>query len=102
MGVIWLFSAPGEYLGARDVKIWMAVPTWLTYAGYLYLRGIRHQQGSRLTWLVIAGFVLAVANLLGVRHDFVDSPTASIASSVSESAPRADGRDAPAHELVPA
>lgn len=85
MGIIWLFGAPGEYLGARDVKIWMALPTWLTYAGYLYLRGIRHQQSSRLTWLVIAGFVLAVVNLLGVRHDF-ESPTASIPSLVSQAA----------------
>ena len=63
----------------------MALPTWLTYAGYLYLLGIRHQQSSRLTWLVIAGFVLAVVNLLGVRHDF-ESPTASIPSLVSQAA----------------
>ena len=86
MGIIWLFEAPGEYLGARDLKMWMALPTWLTYAGYLYLRGIRHQQGSRLTWLVIAGFVLAVSNLLGVRHNFVESPTASGKRSRSASA----------------
>ena len=96
MGIIWLFGAPGEYLGARDVKIWMALPTWLTYAGYLYLRGIRHQQSSRLTWLVIAGFVLAVVNLLGVRHNF-ESPTASIPSLVSHTTRDHSPRNGPHH-----
>jgi len=73
MGFIWLFGAPGEYLGGRDTKIWMSVPTWLVYAAYLYRRGISGQHGSRLKWLVIAGFILAVVNLLGVRHGF-ESP----------------------------
>ena len=76
MGIVWLFGAPGEYLGARDTKIWMAVPTWLAYAGYLYLSGVRHQHGSRLKWLVIGGFALAVINLLGVRHDFEEGASA--------------------------
>ena len=72
MGLVWLFDTPGEFLGRRDPKIWMAVPTWLLYAIYLYGRGIRHQHGSRLKWLVVAGFVSAVANLVGVRHQFLD------------------------------
>ena len=70
MGVIWLFGAPGEYLGGEDTKIWMALPTWLVFAVYLYLRGIGGQHGRRLKWLVIAGFLLGLINLLGVRHDF--------------------------------
>ncbi|MFT5376767.1 MAG: ABC-type uncharacterized transport system permease subunit [Candidatus Latescibacterota bacterium] len=74
MGLIWFFSAPGEYLQSRDTKIWMAIPSWLTFAFYLYRRGINRQHGSRLKWVIIAGFLLAMANLVGVRHDFSDSP----------------------------
>ena len=70
MGVIWLFGAPGEYLGLQDAKIWMALPTWLLFAAYLYLRGVRGSHGSRLKWLVILGFTLALANLVAVRHGF--------------------------------
>lgn len=70
MGVIWLFGAPGEYLEPRDAKIWMALPTWLVFAVYLYGRRIARRRGIRLKWLVIAGFLLALANLLGVRHGF--------------------------------
>ena len=72
MGVVWLFDTPGEFLGSRDPKIWMALPTWLLCATYLYLRGIRHQHGSRLKWLVVIGFISAAANLLGVRHQFIN------------------------------
>ena len=72
MGVIWLFGAPGEYLGGEDAKIWLSLPTWLVFAAYLYLRGIAGRYGRRMKWLVIAGFVLGVVNLVGVRHDFGD------------------------------
>ena len=73
MGLIWLFGAPGEYLQARDTKIWMALPTWLMFAVYLYLCGIGRRHGSRLKWLVIFGFLLALANLFGVRHNFANT-----------------------------
>lgn len=72
MGAIWLFGAPGEYLAGRDAKIWLALPTWFVFGIYLYLRGIGRRHGRRLKWLVIAGFVLGLINLLWVRHDFVD------------------------------
>jgi ABC-type transport system involved in cytochrome c biogenesis permease subunit len=75
MGLVWLLGAPGEFLGRGDPKILMAVPTWLAYAAYLYLRGVRGEYGSRLKWLVIAGFLFVVANLLGVRHDFAVNAT---------------------------
>ena len=81
MGIIWLFGAPGEYLGRGDPKIWMAAPTWLAYAAYLYLRGVRRQYSSRLKWLVIVGFLFVVANLLGVRHDFVQSQASQLPSA---------------------
>jgi ABC-type transport system involved in cytochrome c biogenesis permease subunit len=74
MGLIWLFGAPGEYLQPRDTKIWMALPTWSMFAAYLYLRGVGGRHGSRLKWLVILGFLLALANLFGVRHDFAETP----------------------------
>jgi ABC-type transport system involved in cytochrome c biogenesis permease subunit len=77
MGFVWMFGAPGEYLGPRDTKVWMAVPTWLCYAAYLYLRGLRGWRGSRNKWLVVAGFILALANLFGVRHNFTDLPLGS-------------------------
>ena len=78
MGAIWLSDTPGEFLGRGDPKIWMALPTWLIFAMYLYWRGIRRQHGSRLKWLVVAGFLSAVANLLGVRHQYVDNPAESL------------------------
>lgn len=78
MGVLWLFGAPGEYLAGRDTKIWMALPIWVVFAGYLYQRTVAGRQGSRLKWLVVVGFVLVLVNLLAVRHQIVsaaESPT---------------------------
>lgn len=74
MGILWLFGAPGDYLTRDDIKIWMVVPSWILFAAYLYLRGLRGSHGSRLKWLIIAGFLTAAANLLVVRHHFVDNP----------------------------
>ncbi|MFH1566956.1 MAG: cytochrome c biogenesis protein CcsA [Gemmatimonadota bacterium] len=82
MGVIWLFGAPGELLGKGDAKILMALPTWVVFAVYLYLRGLRRQHGRRLKWLVILGFALGVANLMGVRHDFDEAELVSPAPAV--------------------
>lgn len=85
MGVIWLFGAPGEYLRPRDAKILMALPTWAVFAAYLYRRGVSHQHGSRLKWLVIFGFLLALANLLVVRHQFSSGPSAVEQTTVTAS-----------------
>ena len=73
MGLVWLFNTPGDFLGHSDAKILLALPTWLCYAAFLYMRGIRGEFGSRLKWLVIVGFLFVVINLLGVRHDFTNS-----------------------------
>ena len=85
MGIIWLFGAPGEHLAGEDTKIWLALPTWLVFAAYLYLRGIGGRHGRRLKWLVIAGFLLGLVNLIGVRHDFDEEigtvPPAATSSS---------------------
>ena len=70
MGIIWMFGAPGAHLQGPDTKIWMAIPPWAIFAYYLYARGIHRQQSSRLKWVVIVGFILVLANLFGVRHNF--------------------------------
>jgi ABC-type transport system involved in cytochrome c biogenesis permease subunit len=92
MGVIWFFGAPGEYLRPQDTKIWMAVPTWLIFAAYLYRRSISGQHGRRLKWLVIAGFLVALANLLAVRHTFESPPDNALTSPVSAVPTAAAGR----------
>ncbi|MEW6752496.1 MAG: cytochrome c biogenesis protein CcsA [Candidatus Latescibacterota bacterium] len=98
MGVIWLFGAPGDYLRPQDTKIWMAVPTWLVFALYLYERGVSRQHGSRLKWLIVAGFVLAVANLLAVRHQFA-GPMASPADPAHRAVWASFGTPAPGPDL---
>lgn len=70
MGVLWMFGAPGESLRPIDPKILLALPTWVLFAAYLYLRGVRQRHGSRLKWLVIAGFGIALVNYLVVPHQF--------------------------------
>ena len=89
MGVIWFFGAPGEYLGSGDLKILLTLPTWGVFAAYLYLRGVTGRQESRLKWLVIAGFFLALVNLLAVRHDF-DAVSRSVAPAKTDLAGRFD------------
>ena len=88
MGVVWLFGAPGELLASGDLKTWMAVPPWLCFAAYLYLRGLRGRQGSRLQWLVVVGFLLGAVNLLGVRHQFEESPIPSPIAAPDQLMPR--------------
>lgn len=71
MGLIWYFDAPGEFLHGRDLKIWMAIPTWVLFGIYLYRRGIHHDHSGNLKWLIIIGFLSAMINLVGIRHDYV-------------------------------
>lgn len=70
MGAMWLFGAPGEYLGGTDTKIILAIPTWIGFALYLYARGVRGMHGSRLKWVIIVAFAVAVANYVLVPHRF--------------------------------
>ncbi|NKB71338.1 MAG: hypothetical protein GKR89_30050 [Candidatus Latescibacteria bacterium] len=70
MGVIWYFDLTEARPEADDLKIWLSLPTWILYGTYLYMRGITGRHSSRLKWLVIAGFLLALVNLFGVRHHF--------------------------------
>ena len=70
MGIIWFFDLPEAGLPSGDLKIWLTLPTWVLFGIYLYLRGITGRHSSRLKWLVIGGFLLALVNLFGVRHHF--------------------------------
>ncbi len=70
MGIIWYFDAPGEFLHGQDLKIWMAIPTWSLFGLYLYRRGIKRDHSGRLKWLIIIGFISAIINLVGIRHDY--------------------------------
>ena len=70
MGMIWLFGAPGEFLGRADPKIILAIPTWVGFALYLYARGVRGMHGSKLKWIVIAAFTVAILNYVLVPHQF--------------------------------
>ena len=70
MGIICYFDAPGEFLHGQDLKIWMALPTWMLFGLYLYRRGIRRDHGSKLKWLIILGFLTAITNLVAIRHDY--------------------------------
>ena len=70
MGIIWYFDAPGEFLHGQDLKIWMAIPTWMLFGLYLYRRGIQRDHSSNLKWLVIFGFLTAIINLVAIRHDY--------------------------------
>ena len=64
-------------IAATDPKIVLALPTWWIFAGYLYMRGVRKRHGSRLKWLVIAGFTIAVVNYVAVPHQFDDASSAT-------------------------
>ena len=70
MGIIWYFDAPGEFLQGQDLKIWMAIPTWMLFGWYLYRRGIQRDHSGHLKWLIIVGFLSAIINLVGIRHDY--------------------------------
>ena len=55
LGAYWGYSAWGRYWG-WDPKETSALVTWLIYAGYLHVRGLRRWQGDRSAWLLIVGF----------------------------------------------
>ena len=55
LGAYWGYSAWGRYWG-WDPKETSALVTWLIYAAYLHLRGLRAWQGNRSAWLLIVGY----------------------------------------------
>ncbi len=55
LGAYWGNSAWGRYWG-WDPKETSSLVTWLIYAGYLHMRGLRRWRGTRSAVLLIVGF----------------------------------------------
>jgi cytochrome c-type biogenesis protein CcsB len=55
LGAYWANEAWGRYWG-WDPKETSALVTWLIYAGYLHMRGLRRWQGTRSAVLLVIGF----------------------------------------------
>jgi len=65
LGAYWANSAWGRYWG-WDPKETSALVTWLIYAGYLHMRGLRRWQGTRASVLLVVGFVAVLFTLFAV------------------------------------
>jgi cytochrome c-type biogenesis protein CcsB len=65
LGAYWANYAWGHYW-SWDPKETAALSTWLVYAIYLHVRGMRGIKGSVSSWLLIAGFCATLFTLLGV------------------------------------
>ena len=55
LGAYWGYSAWGRYWG-WDPKETSALVTFLVYAAYLHVRGLKGWQGDRSAWLLIGGY----------------------------------------------
>ncbi len=66
LGAYWANSAWGRYWG-WDPKETSSVVTWLIYAGYLHMRGLRRWQGTRSAVLLVAGFLAVLFTYFAVN-----------------------------------
>jgi len=66
LGAYWGNSAWGRYWG-WDPKETSSLVTWLIYAGYLHMRGLRRWQGTRSAVLLIVGFVAVLFTYFAVN-----------------------------------
>jgi len=66
LGAYWANSAWGRYWG-WDPKETSALVTWLIYAGYLHMRGLRRWQGTRAAVLLVVGFVAVLFTFFAVN-----------------------------------
>jgi cytochrome c-type biogenesis protein CcsB len=66
LGAYWGYSAWGRYWG-WDPKETSALVTWLIYAGYLHLRGLKGWQGGRSAWLLVAGYAAVLFTYFAVN-----------------------------------
>jgi cytochrome c-type biogenesis protein CcsB len=66
LGAYWANSAWGRYWG-WDVKETSSLVTWLVYAGYLHMRGLRRWQGTRSAVLLVVGFLAVLFTYFGVN-----------------------------------
>jgi cytochrome c-type biogenesis protein CcsB len=66
LGAYWGNSAWGRYWG-WDPKETSALVTWLIYAGYLHMRGLRRWQGTRSAVLLVIGFAAVLFTFFAVN-----------------------------------
>jgi cytochrome c-type biogenesis protein CcsB len=66
LGAYWANSAWGRYWG-WDPKETSALATWLIYAGYLHMRGLRGWTGTRSTLMLVVGFTAALFTYFAVN-----------------------------------
>ncbi len=66
LGAYWGNSAWGRYWG-WDPKETAALATWLIYAGYMHMRGLRGWRGQRSALLLVVGFAAVLFNFFGVN-----------------------------------
>ena len=66
LGAYWANSAWGRYWG-WDAKETSSLVTWLVYAGYLHMRGLRRWQGMRSAVLLVVGFLAVLFTYFGVN-----------------------------------
>ena len=55
LGAYWANHAWGRYWG-WDPKETSALATWLLYAAYLHMRGLRKWAGMRSAYILVVGF----------------------------------------------
>ena len=66
LGAYWANSAWGRYWG-WDPKETSSLVTWLIYAGYLHMRGLRRWQGTRSAVLLVVGFLAVLFTYFAVN-----------------------------------
>jgi cytochrome c-type biogenesis protein CcsB len=66
LGAYWGYSAWGRYWG-WDPKESSALATWLIYAAYLHVRGLRGWQGDRSAWLLVTGYAAVLFTYFAVN-----------------------------------
>jgi cytochrome c-type biogenesis protein CcsB len=66
LGAYWGYSAWGRYWG-WDPKETSALVTWLIYAAYLHVRGLKGWQGERSACLLVAGYAAVLFTYFAVN-----------------------------------
>jgi cytochrome c-type biogenesis protein CcsB len=66
LGAYWANSAWGRYWD-WDPKETSALATWLVYAAYLHMRGLRGWQGTRSAVLLVVGFLVVLFTYFAVN-----------------------------------
>jgi cytochrome c-type biogenesis protein CcsB len=66
LGAYWANSAWGRYWD-WDPKETSSLVTWLIYAGYLHMRGLRRWQGTRSAVLLVGGFLAVLFTYFAVN-----------------------------------